>query len=235
MISLRKISALYSKNMKNVFYNPFIIVLPILMVLLAFLFGRMLHDEAAYYETILTMIMLVGMNILLGGANTMATLIAEEREKNTLGVLVTSTVSVLDFLTANILTTATLTIAVNIAIYFIMPIEGLPLAGYLIVTSIGTVAGITLGATLGLLAKNQSAASTLGTPLMAFTVLPAVFSDNFFVDNVLYYFFTEQIGISMIELMGDGLSLFRIGIIAVNFVVFVMIFGACYRKRGLAV
>ena len=235
MISMRKIGALYRKNIKNMLYNPFIIALPVLVLVLAFLFGRLLHDEATYYETISTMLMVVGINVLMGGANTMAILIAEEREKNTLGVLVTSTVSVLDFLISNILTTATLTVATNIAIFFVMPIEGLPLAGYAVVTSVGTVASITLGATLGILAKSQSAASTLGTPLMILVMLPAIFTDNFFVDNILYYVFTEQINAAMMELIDGEMNWFRIIAMTANFVAFTLIFAMCYRKRGLSV
>jgi len=49
------------------------------------------------------------------------------------------------------------------------------------------------------------------------------FADNFFVDNVLYYVFTEQIGIAMQELAEGGISWNSAGITAANIVVFAII------------
>jgi ABC-2 type transport system permease protein len=235
VISTRKISAIYSKNIKSVFSNPFIAALPFMMVGLAFVFHMITPEYAEYYETASTLIMLVLMNILIGGATIMAVLIAEEKEKNTLNVLITSTVSPLDFLISHVLTAATLTITVNVAMFYIIRIPDLPIADYMIITSIGAIAAITLGATLGLLAKNQAAASTMGTPLLAVVLLPSLITDNFIIDNILYYFFSEQINFAMMDLiMGGDVDFLRIGIMAANFVVFALIFAVCYRKRGLA-
>jgi len=235
VISTRKISAIYSKNIKSVFSNPFIAALPVMMVALAFVFRMIMPEYAAYYEIAPTLTMLVLMNVLIGGATIMAVLIAEEKEKNTLNVLITSTVSPLDFLISHVLTAATLTIAVNVAMFYIMGVPNLPLADYLIITSIGAIAAITLGATLGLLAKNQAAASTLGTPLIAVVLLPSLFTSNFIVDNILYYFFSEQIVFALMDVIrGDGIDLLRIGIMAANFIAFAAIFAICYKKRGFA-
>jgi len=234
VISTRKISAIYSKNIKSVLSNPFIAALPFMMVALAFIFHMITPEYATYYETASTLIMLVLMNVLIGGATIMAVLIAEEKEKNTLNVLITSTVSPLDFLISHVLTAATLTITVNAAMFYIMRVPDLPIVDYMIITSIGSIAAITLGATLGLLAKNQAAASTMGTPLIALVLLPSLITDNFIVDNILYYFFSEQINFAMVDLIRGGeLDLLRIGIMAANFIAFALIFAVCYKKRGI--
>jgi len=51
---------------------------------------------------------------------------------------------------------------------------------------------------------------------------------------VLYYFFTEQIGVAMSRLIEGGISWSSAGITAVNIVAFAIIFGVFYRKSGLA-
>lgn len=235
MISLRKISAIYSKNMKGIAKNPFIIVSPIVVLLITFLQVMNLPEDAANYEIAALLNLVIGLNVLLTGITTMCVLIAEEKEKNTLNVLITSTVSGVDFLMAHVLTTATITIAVNTIVYIIVGVDGLPIGDYLLVTSVGTIAAITLGATLGILAKNQAAASTMVSPFIILLMLaPVFFPDTFLVESVLYYAFTEQMNLAVIDLLGDGLNWIRVVILGANIAVFAVIFGVCYRKRGLA-
>jgi len=236
MISFRKINALYSKQMKNFFNNPFVAFAPIMMVGLAYLNRNILPYDAEPVQYASMLIMVVLMNIVMTGGFTMGCLIAEEKEKFTLNVLITSTVSVLDFLISNILTVATITIAANALIYFMIGIDGdvLPFVQFLLISSFGTVVGITMGASLGILSKNQAMASAMSTPLMIIIILPIFFQDNFFVDNVLYYVFTEQIAFLFLNIVRYGnLEFFRLGIIAANFVVLAGIFAYCYKKRGL--
>jgi len=235
-MSLRKISAIYSKNMKGVAKNPFIVIAPIAVLLLTFLQVMNLSEDVTNYEIAMLLNMLIGLNVLLTGITTMCVLIAEEKEKNTLNVLITSTVSGVDFLTAHVLTTATITIAVNVIVYFIVGIDGLAITDYLLVTSFGTIAAITLGATLGILAKNQAAASTMVSPFVMLLMLaPLFFPESFLVENVLYYAFTEQMNLAMIDLLDGGLNWMRIAILGANIAVFAVIFGVSYRKRGLSV
>lgn len=235
MISVRKIGALYKKNIKNMIGNSYIFLPLLVVIAITFLSVMQLDYDVTNEHMVRLLAMMVSLSLMFVGASTIAVLIAEEKEKHTLGVLITSTVSGLDFLISKVLTSATVTIAANIAIYWIIPVEGLLLSEYLIVTSIGAVAAITLGATMGLLTKSQAAASTMLTPLLLLPMIPAFFSDNFFVDNVLYFLFTEQLGVAMSGLIGGGIPWHSAGITAVNIIVFAIIFALFYRKRGLAV
>ncbi|MCL2217563.1 MAG: ABC transporter permease [Defluviitaleaceae bacterium] len=234
MISMRKINALYNKQMKNFFYNPFVAVSPVLMILLAYLQSTILPYDAPPEAFAGMLIMVVLMNVLMTGGFTMSCLIAEEKEKFTLNVLITSTVSVLDFFISNVLTVATITIVTNVAIYFVMGVDFISFAAFLAVTSLGVVAAIAMGASFGLLAKNQAAASAMSTPFVLIVILPIFFQDNFFVDNVLYYFFTEQVGYTLLNLASTGeFEWVRMGIITANFIVLLAFFAILYKKRGL--
>jgi len=241
LITFRKIKALYAKNMKNIFYNAFIITAPVAILILAYLFGMFMIPDDAPLEVIKELLnmnlnMTVNMNIIMCGVMIMAVLIAEEKEKNTLNVLITSTVSGMDFLIANVLTTATVTIICNIAVYFIIGVYGIvPFGSYILITSLGSLAAITFGATIGLLSKNQIVASTIVAPIFLIILIPVFLRDSFFIDNVLYYFFTEQIGRALSELINEGsLSAARYVIITSNLAVFGILFVLCYRKRGLS-
>jgi len=236
MISFRKISALYCKNMKNIFYNPFIMTSPIAILVMSYLFGMfMIPDDAPIEVFNIIMNMIVNMNAIMCGVMIMSILIAEEKEKNTLNVLITSTVSGFDFLIGSVLTTATITVICNAAIYFIMGAQNYFAFGqFMLITTLGAVAAITFGATIGLLSKNQMTASTIVAPIFLLILIPMFFRGSFFIDNVLYYLFTEQIGISLMELAEGELSILRVIIITANFIIFALIFGLCYRRRGLS-
>jgi len=236
MISFRKISALYCKNMKNIFYNPFIMTSPIVILIMSYLFGMfIIPDDAPFEVTILILNMIVNMNAIMCGVMIMGILIAEEKEKNTLNVLITSTVSGFDFLAGSVLTTATITVICNAAIYYIIGAQKfIPFGQFMLITTFAAIAAITFGATIGLLSKNQITASTITAPIFLLIIIPMFFRGSFFIDNVLYYLFTEQISISLMELAESELNILRILIISANFIVFGIIFGLCYRKRGLS-
>jgi len=116
MISVRKIQALYAKQFKNLMYNYFVLGGFAVTLVMTYLISLVAEPEVM--STLF--IMMVQMSILLGGANTMCCLIAEEKEKDTLNVLMNSTVSSLDFLISNSLITSTFTILLNISIYFMI-------------------------------------------------------------------------------------------------------------------
>jgi len=168
MIAINKVGALYLKQMKNFGYNMFILIGFILAPGIAFLFSRLI-PVPGMIGFALSMSLL--MNIVFGGANTMCVLIAEEKEKNTLNVLITSTVSAIDFLLSNALAALTMTVVVNVIIYFICGAYMISFPLYIFVTSLSGLASIVLGAVVGLLSKNQLSASTIVTPFALVLIL----------------------------------------------------------------
>jgi ABC-2 type transport system permease protein len=232
MISGRKVNALVGKQLKTITGNPFVITPILLVPFMAFLFSTAFDAETA--QGMIPFI--VGMNMIMGAPTVISCLIAEEKEKNTLSVLITSTVSVLDFLTSKILIASVSTILLNIAIYFLMGAQTIISFGiFMLFTSLGALASTLLGAVIGIASKNQATASTMVSPLMLLLIMPVFFPDNFFVDNILYYFFTEQVLLSIHNMaFNDGtLEAFPLIIIAANIVIFGALFGIFYKKKGL--
>ncbi|MCL2603511.1 MAG: ABC transporter permease [Defluviitaleaceae bacterium] len=232
MISGRKINALVGKQFKTMTSNPFVITPLLLIPFMAFMFSLAFDSELLPGMIPL----LLGMNMILGAPTVISCLIAEEKEKNTLNVLITSTVSVLDFLISNVLIGVVCTVAINVFIFFVMSAGDIISFGtFMFLSSIGALASALLGAVIGIAAKNQAAASTLVSPLMLLLLLPTFFPDNFLVDNVLYYFFTEQV----INTMGDialndaSLTWMPMAVIAANIAVLGIAFGWFYKRKGL--
>ena len=231
MISIRKIEALFTKQAKMIWLNPFLLVSVVLSPLLAVLMARANPDEAVELFP-----MLLTLNVMIVGTFTMCALIAEEKEKNTLGVLITSTVSVWDFLISNLLIVFILAMGINVFLYLYLGVgDILSWTQLILVTAQSTLVAAVLGASLGLVSKNQMTASTLSTPLLLIPMLPIFLPDNFLVDNVLYYFFTEQVHFMLVDMRNGEFHLFRVIIVTANLAVFSMIFALFYKKRGLGV
>jgi ABC-2 type transport system permease protein len=232
MISGRKINALVGKQLKTMMSNPFVITPIIIIPFMAFLFSMALEPE--FVSGMIPL--MLGMNMILGAPTVISCLIAEEKEKNTLNVLITSTVSVFDFLISNVLIAVVCTVAINAFIFFIMGAgELISFGAFMFLSSLGALASTLLGAVIGIASKNQAAASTTASPLMLLLLLPTFFPDNFIVDNVIHYFFTEQVisALGAIANQGSSLTALPLVIIAVNIAVLGALFGVLYKKKGL--
>jgi ABC-2 type transport system permease protein len=228
MISLRKIGAICAKQLKVMAYNLFILVGFLAAPIMAFF---MRGDGPDGF--VLSFLILI--NVLFAGANTMCVLIAEEKEKHTLNVLITSTVSGFDFLISNLIITVGITVAINGIIFFILGFQGvLPFVPFLLLTGVGVMPAALIGAIIGIVTKNQMTATTAIVPVMVLLIyIPAFMQGSFFVENIIYYGFAEQMvsGLTSVYL-GESIAV-NLGVIALNLFVLMVVFGLCYRKKGL--
>ena len=229
MISMNKITALYIKQMKNIGYNLFIAIGFVMPLLFAFLFAYIMPgtESIALSMGVLT-------NIAFVSTNTMCVLIAEEKEKNTLNVLITSTVSALDFLLSNALTTITMTSAINILVYLICAPVDISFLPFMLVTTFGAIAAVVLGAIIGLVSKNQMTASSIITPFALIFMMVPMLAGGVpslrLAGNMMY---SQQTIVMLSDIANGVLSLTSIGVIAANTAVFSIAFVLVYKRFGL--
>ena len=231
MIAINKVGALYLKQMQNFGYNMLILIGFILAPGFAFIFARFIPiPNAAFFG--LSMGTLI--NIVFGGANTMCVLIAEEKEKNTLNVLITSTVSAMDFLLSNALAALTMTVVMNAIIYLICGVYVVPFPMFMLVTTLSGLASIALGAAVGLISKNQLSASSIIIPfVMVFMMIPMFATFMPILKNIGDLLFSQQT-INVLNDLANGDFFFgRVSVILANMVVFIVVFVLVYKKVGL--
>lgn len=227
MISMRKINALYTKQLNFIMNNMMIMIMALTGPVFAFIFSQANPD---YAENFTGMVMLFN---FMSGMLTMAMLIAAEKEMFTLNVLITSTVSVLDFLLSNVLVTVTLTLALNLVSYQILGLS-IGMGDFLLLTVLGGAAASRIGAIIGLISKNQISASTMGTLFMFAMMAPMFLRENELATRIFSYLFTERISMKLFDLMdGYGISVAEIAILLANIALFTLIFIGFYKKRGL--
>ncbi|MCL2820610.1 MAG: ABC transporter permease [Oscillospiraceae bacterium] len=232
MISGRKIFALFAKDIKSLAYNIFIISGLLIMPVMAIMFTFGMDEPDVWLADFL-----IKMNILINGANIICVMIAEEKEKHTLSVLIASTVSGADFLISKVLVTGLLTFISNGVLYFIMGLGSiLPFGTFMLMTGIAILPVTVVGAIIGLLCKTQAAASTAVTPVMMLLVFLPMFipQESFFAESIFKYVFSEQMSLGLASIYNGEPFLSNIIIITINFAILATAFGFIYKKRGIS-
>lgn len=182
-IKLYVFRALFKKDFKNCFMNrnvSLMLVLPILFVLLyKFLLKGGADESFSAYHTLLMCSVLTLSIIPL---NILAMLISEEKEKHTLRSLMMANVTGAEFIASKAAVCLILMMSESFIIYLLCGLAVNLMALYLGTIFIVSLAIILFGAVVGISAKDQMAAGTLGTPLMMLFLIPPVFStmNNFF-------------------------------------------------------
>lgn len=158
--------------------------------------------------------------------------IAEDRENKSVRFLVMAGVKPHEYLlgTGGVMVVVS---AVVVLVFGLMGgFSGAGLATFLGVVMLGVVASTLLGATLGMLARNQQAAVAIGMPVamvLGFGPMLATFDAN--IEQVFSVFYTQQVSLLANDLSGGLLR--PLLVIGANIAVLAVLFGVVYRRRGL--
>lgn len=162
-------------------------------------------------------------------------IISEEKEKNTLRVLMMADVTPWQYL-----------LGTGSYVFVACMLGGTVFCGllenvtagrrffFLLILAAGIIASIVVGAAIGVGSRNQMAATSVTVPvMMVFSFLPMLSMFNDKVEKVARFTYTEQIRILTGELESGGNYMENVVIILFNIVVFGVVFYTLYRKRGL--
>lgn len=163
-----------------------------------------------------------------------AAIISEEKEKNTLRVLLMADVAPWQYLTG---------VGSYVFFFCMLGSGALCLLGeytpgergaFLLVMAAGILVSLLLGAAVGAGSGSQMAATSITVPVMLlFSFLPMLSTFNSDIGKVAKYTYTEQIRL-LLDLLGTkGSPLEGIWIIAVNMLLFGGFFCLLYRRQGL--
>jgi len=176
-------------------------------------------------------------NIAIGGITSSSAPIAEEKEKNTLRVLMTSSVNGLEYFLGSMIPTLLILITTNI---LLIPASGvtfgeIPIATYLIITTLCSLISILIGYIFGIYAKNQAQASLVSTPLLIIlTATPVVriFNENLAV--IANYTYAGVLA-NLSESLANGYqwNLTDVIVLLGWFFVTLGVFFYTYKKKGL--
>ena len=239
-IKLHVFRALFKKDLKNCFMNrnvSLMLLLPIVFVLLYKFLLKGNDDESfsAYY----TLLMCSVLSLSVIPLNILATLISEEKEKHTLRSLMMANVSGAEFIASKSAVCLILMMAEGIIIYLLSGLSMQLMAIYLVTMFVVSLAIIIFGAIVGISARDQMAAGTLGTPLMMLFLIPPVFSTmNNFFEKVSVLVPTTSLytiygaAYSSLPLMSKD-NIIAFGVCIAWIVIGIIAFVRIYKKKGL--
>ena len=231
--SMKRFSAILRKEMQDLKTNAQVLLMAILPLGLALFYKQMGGGKEFLAGIVIVMVLSMVTTI------TQATLIAEEKEKHTLRVMMLSPASPVEAILGKSLPIMVLSILLSIISLFLLDTLKGNVFLLMIIILLGVLLFIIIGTMIGLLAKNLVQVSILGTPIMMIFFagpLLHLFVKNEIAKKILYYVPTNHIFNAITDaLEGKGFSTLSGNLMNVSIWVFItfILFLFVYKKKQL--
>ncbi|HGN6578576.1 MULTISPECIES: ABC transporter permease [Bacillus] len=198
--SMRRVSAIFRKEVQDFKTNSQVLLMAFLPIILSFLFSRFGVGKEMLGITTITAFLFVA-----GFVQSM--IIAEEKEKHTLRVLMLSPASSVEVLIGKSILTVCLTLGICIVNLFILDqfSGNLLLLGFIFLC--GTILFIVIGTMIGLLAASVPQTSIIGMPILMTMYLAVQFEpmvENKVIKTMIGYLPTSHIVKALNSLVGGA-------------------------------
>ena len=227
---MRNILIIIKKQLKDTIKNKTILIQFILFPIMTIIMENAITLEGMpeLFFTKLFSVMYMGMAPLVA----VASVIAEEKEKNTLRVLTMANVKAWEYLAGIGIYVWTICMAGAGVMATTLSSGDIPF--YLGVMAAGFIISIAIGACIGIIASNQMAATSLSLPVMLiFSFMPmlAMFNDK--IEKIAGIFYTQQIRELLGNMTFDGIKTETMLVVAVNALLALSLFFAAFKRKGL--
>lgn len=227
---MRNVLIIIKKQFRDTLKNKTVLIQFVLFPIMTLIMEHAIELDGMpeCFFTKLFSVMYIGMAPL----TTVAAIISEEKEKNTLRVLMMANVKPWQYLTG-----------VGIYVWILCMAGALVMATglerqliffYLAVMGTGFMISVILGGCVGIFAKNQMSATSIVIPVMAilsFGPMLAMFNET--LEKVVRFIYTQQLkgfldGMSFECIKGES-----VGIVLVNACLLMALFFLTFKRRGL--
>lgn len=224
---------IFQKQLKDTLKNKEVLIQFIMFPVMAVIMTNIIHIEGmprTYFPNLFAS-MFIGMSPL----TSMASIIAEEKEKNTLRVLLMSNVHPIEYL-----------LGVGCYIWLICMLgssvfcvtggyQGKQALFFLLAMAAGILTSLTIGAAIGTWSKNQMAATSLTVPvMMLFSFLPMLSTFNETIAKIAKVTYSQQVNLLFSQIHDLQLRTENVVIISLNMAIAFLLFFYAYKKSGLA-
>lgn len=229
---MKHISAILWKQIKDTLKNKVILIQFLMFPFLTVVMENTVEMEnmAPHFFTNLFGIMFIGMAPL----TSMASIISEEKENNTLRVLLLSNVKPMEYLFGIGIYLWVICMIGGTVIGLAGGYEGEVLAIFLVAMGIGILISILLGAVIGVSSKNQMTATSITVPvMMIFSFLPMLSMFNEVIGKIAKITYSQQIFLIFSNIENINWKIENLIIIAGNFLLILVLFFFTYKKKGM--
>ena len=231
-MSLIHINAIFKKTFKDMIRNKRQLFFFLLFPAMTYLFYFTIEDGKEMFP-----IVFLPINILFCSMNIMAGVIAEEKEKGTLRSLMFANVKPLEYFLGNGLFVLLATIFSTTLFVPLIEISGINYLYYYLFTILSSICSMVLGATLGIIAKNQMAANGMCAPVtIIIGMLPTFGAMNESLRSITEILYTTRFADTIASIVSKTEVIIDYKIIltyVINFIICILIFSLVYRKKKL--
>ena len=228
-MNLRKIRAIFWKQIKVTLKNKAVLIQFLMFPILGIIMEMSTDIEglADNYFIMLFATMYIGMAPL----TSIAAIISEEKESNTLRVLIMSNVKANEYL-VGVGSYVVGACSVGAIIFGVTAgYTGVTLLIFILIMMVGIILSTLLGSVIGIGSKNQMASTSIVVPVMiVFSFLPMISMFNETIAKVSKYTYTQQINTLLSQVEHLNLKNENALIIAVNMLIFLSLFGYVYGR-----
>ncbi len=226
---MKNIGIIIKKQIKDTMKNTAVLIQFFIFPILTLFMENAIdiEDMPSQYFVKLFSVMAIGMS-----TTSVAVIISEEKEKNTLRVLMMSNVKPWEYLMG--IGIYVWTICMVGAGLMATCVDSEDVVFYLGIMGVGYMLSILAGACVGIYAKNQMSATSLAMPLMmilGFLPMLALFNEK--IKSIAKFFYTQQIRTILDEMSFDSITRESVIIVVVNMIVVIASFFILFRKKGL--
>ena len=229
---MKNIAVIFKKQIKDTLKNKMVLIQFLMFPVLVVIFENVvkIEDMPEHFFVKLFAVMFVGMAPL----TCMSAIIAEEKEKNTLRVLLMSNVKPAEYL-VGVGSYVFVMCSAGMAVFAVVGgYSGTELVRFIAAMSAGIILSELTGAVIGIFSRNQMTATSISVPvMMLFAFLPMLSMFNDTIKSVAQVTYSQQISELINGIGHSGIQTESLIVIAVNFVLAVILFTVAYKRKGL--
>lgn len=229
---MSNVIAIFKKQLKDTMKNKTVLIQFVMFPILTVIMNHSIQIDGMPENFFVNLFatMYIGMAPL----TSMAAIIAEEKEKNTLRVLMMSNVKPYEYL-----------LGIGSYVWFVCMLgtSVICIAGgyklqvsiiFMGIMAIGILASLLVGAAIGVWSKTQMMATSITVPvMMIFAFVPMLALFNAAIARIGKFIYSEQISRMLGQVDNFRLDVESISIIAVNMFLAAVLFTCAYKKCGL--
>lgn len=228
---MHNIAAIFKKQLKDTLKNKTVLIQFLMFPVLTLVMNNAIQIDGMPENFFVNLF--ASMYIGMAPLTSIAAIISEEKEKNTLRVLLMSNVKPYEYLTG-----------IGSYIFFacMLGASVICISGkytlqtgvvFMLIMAVGIFLSLLLGAAIGAFSKTQMMATSLTVPvMMVFSFLPMLSMFNTTIAKIAKFTYSEQISLMLNQISSLQLKADNICILWLNILLFAALFILSYKKWG---
>lgn len=230
---MNNIAAIFKKQLKDTLRNKTVLIQFVMFPIMTLIMNNAIKmpEMPENFFVNLFATMYIGMSPL----TSIASIISEEKEKNTLRVLIMSNVKPYEYL-----------LGIGSYVWFACMLGGIVICtaggydlqagiAFMCIVAIGILTSLLIGAIIGIWSKTQMMATSIAVPIMmVFAFVPMLSLFNSTIEKIARVIYSEQISRMLSQINSLQLNAGNVGVIVMNIFIAAVIFIIIFKKCKLS-